>query len=90
MKVAATHNLLLLLESPQARDLSAFHSWRITTDDAHQDTVQPARGFDAKRLGNCLSKKEPWAMIWPQAVLRNSSLAIRLLLTAAWKLRSSP
>jgi predicted HAD superfamily hydrolase len=87
LRVFTAHNLLCLLVSPDSRDLSSFREWRVTTDDAHQDTVSPAQGFDRHRLAKCLAKKEPWGMIWPQAAIANSRCIIRAGIKLAWKFK---
>lgn len=81
-------NLSSLLEHATGQDAGAFEDWWITTDDAHQDPVAPARGFDLARVLACLQGKEPWAWVWPQASLKNSTLPCRFLMKAAWICRS--
>lgn len=88
MGVVAGHNLRQLLEHPQARDLRAFETWQVTTDDAHQDTVMPARGFGRQRLAQCLAKREPWGLIWPQAAWSNSPRWCRAIIKTAWFLKN--
>lgn len=84
MLVVARHNMRQLLEHPEPRDLRAFEPWQVTTDDAHQDSVMPAQGFDRKRLSQCLAKKEPWGLIWPQAAWNNSPGWCRAIIKTAW------
>jgi hypothetical protein len=88
MKSFASSNLTSLFEQPSHLDAREFLPWRITTDDAHQDAIQPARGFNRSRILACLYGKEPWGMIWPQAALRNSDTISRFFMKAAcrWQL----
>lgn len=87
MQTYAGWNMRRLLQQPTAEDASAFLHWQITTDDAHQDSIEPARGFDFARVKACLQKKEPWAWLWPEASLKNSTPFGRFIMSAAWKYR---
>lgn len=78
--IIASNNLKRLLEKPRSQDLKAFRNWQVTTDDAHQDSVRPALGFDLNRLVRCLKRQEPWGLIWPQAAIRNSSKQLSFML----------
>ena len=69
-----------LLINPRTEDARFYSQWLVTTDDGHQDLVSPALGFDRRRFMNGLRGKEPWAMIWPSASLRNSRFLWRSLL----------
>jgi hypothetical protein len=86
LRVFVGHNLATLLEKPDSRDLASFLGWEVTSDDAHQDTLKPVKGFNLQRLFACLAKKEPWGMLWPQAALKSSSLIVRLLLNLLWNM----
>ena len=87
MESFACWNLRQLLEQPSARDAKKFQQWQITTDDAHQDTIEPAKGFDFARITACLKGEQAWAWLWPQASLRNSPPLSRAVMKAAWQLR---
>ncbi len=89
MESFACWNLRELLEQPTIRDAKKFQEWQITTDDAHQDTIEPAKGFDFARIAACLNGEQAWAWLWPQASLRNSPPLCRAVMKAAWKLRRS-
>lgn len=88
LRVFASRNLINLLETPDARDIMSFSQWRITTDDAHQDTVMPVQGFDFYRLARCLTKKEAWGLIWPQAAFANTSQPMSVFLKLLFIVRS--
>lgn len=84
MQTVACWNLRELLERPSSSDAKEFLHWQITTDDAHQDTIQPAKGFDRSRIVACLQGREAWGWIWPQASLQNSDPICAGLMKAAW------
>jgi len=69
----SNRNLDRLFLQPTAEDARHFRSWTGTTDDAHQDSVSLAEGYDLGKIRNCLLGKEPWAFLWPAAALRNST-----------------
>lgn len=87
MQSFACWNLQELLERPTHRDANEFLHWHITTDDAHQDTIQPAKGFDRPRIVACLRGREAWGWVWPQASLKNTESICAGAMKAAWFLR---
>ncbi len=87
MQTFAGWNLRQLLECPTQQDAKAFRDWQITTDDAHQDSIQPAKGFDFSRIVTCLKGQQAWGLLWPQASLQNSSQTSRWFMQVAQQLR---
>lgn len=87
METFASWNLKELLEHPSASDAIHFKDWQITTDDAHQDSIHPAMGFDFARIKSCLQGEQAWGWLWPQAALQNSPALSRAVMKAAWTLR---
>jgi FMN phosphatase YigB (HAD superfamily) len=79
----SNRNLDRLFLRPTAEDARFFQSWKGTTDDAHQDSVSLAEGYDLGKIRNCLLGKEPWAFLWPAAALRNSTRFGRFAMRAA-------
>lgn len=80
-------NLQRLLNEPTGEDAQYFLPWRVTTDDAHQDTVAPCAGYDGKRIWACLTKKQPWALLWPAAAMRHTRPLWRAIMKIAWQMR---
>lgn len=68
-----TVNFLRLLVFPTSQDARYFATWKSSTDDAHQDLVYPARGYDLRRIVSCVRSREPWSLLWLEASIRNSS-----------------
>jgi FMN phosphatase YigB (HAD superfamily) len=87
----STRNLDRLFLQPSSEDAERFKEWTASTDDAHLDSVPLVKGFDLPRIRACLKKEQPWAFLWPEAALRNSTRTGKWLMKAAWtafKLRS--
>lgn len=80
-------NLMRLLDEADQEDAGFFLPWRITTDDAHQDTVAPCAGYDGKRIWACLTKKQPWALLWPSAAMCHTRLIWRWCMKIAWQMK---
>jgi len=80
----SSRNLDRLLLHPSRQDAEQFGDWTVSTDDAHLDSVPLAKGFDFPRIKACLKKEQPWAFVWPEAALRNSSTLCKWLMKAAW------
>ncbi len=85
LQAFTAENLLNLLEYPVREDADFFRFWQITTDDAHQDAVYPAAGYDRKRILSCLQKEQPWSFLWPAASLHHTGFICRLVMKMAWQ-----
>jgi FMN phosphatase YigB (HAD superfamily) len=81
-------NLDYLFLHPTDEDARQFETWTASTDDAHLDGVPLARGFDLSRILACFRKQQPWAMLWPQASLKNSTRCGSVVMKAIVALRN--
>jgi FMN phosphatase YigB (HAD superfamily) len=80
-------NLDRLFFHPSNEDARQFETWTASTDDAHLDGVPLARGFDLSRILACFRKQQPWALLWLQATLKNSTRCGRVVMKAITALR---
>jgi len=80
----STRNLNRLFLHPTLQDAGRFKEWTASTDDAHLDSVPLVKGFDLPRIKACLKKEQPWAFLWPEAALLNSTRTGKWLMKAAW------
>jgi hypothetical protein len=88
MLAYVTVNMIKLFAFPTKQDALHFAAWKSSTDDAHQDFVHPARGYDVKRILSCIRAREPWSLLWLEASIRNSSFWCGLFINWSWRVRN--